>query len=152
ALSSARSHLPLSVSLYVILAGETGMFLRGFQPGSSSVFSPRELLRRHCLADVFLAFLDLLKHPGCLFFREQVPHVSGNGSRLKARVLSIFTVRNIFDLRKMLSQPKLGTGIAGLGGFDDPGEWRAVFVGIVLRLGLRVVHGEIEQLGAAGDA
>src|SRR5208282_5582653 len=37
-------------------------------------------------------------------------------------------------------------------GFDDSREGVAVSIGDALWLGLRVVHGQVEQLGAAGDA
>src|SRR5271157_306507 len=152
ALSSGGAHLRLSAGLCLIADGETRLFPGVSQPRGSSAFGLGELLRRHCQADVFLAFLDLFEHRGRLLFCEQVPHVCGNGGGLEARDLSIFVVLNIFDLTKMLGQAKLCTGVAGLGGFDDRRECVALSVAVACWLGLRVVHGQVEQLGAVGDA
>src|ERR1019366_7148409 len=142
ALSNGGAPARLSAGLHLAAVIETRLLLV-FEPFGSSAFGLRQLLRRHFLADGFLAFRDLFEHRGCGFFCEQVPHVSGNGVGLGARDLAVFVltifILTIFDLTKMLGQAKLCPGVA-------------VSVSGALWLGLRVVHGQVEQLGAAGDA
>ena len=150
ALSGAGARFPLVVALYLIVANGTKVFL-GFSTTRQPGFGLGQLLRRHGPADVFLAFLDLFEHRGRRFFRKQVPHVSGNGSGLTPAIWPS-SCSDIFDLEKCSARRSCAEGSPASAASIDRGECVARLVGGGLRLGWRVVHGQVEQLGAAGDA
>src|ERR1700690_777400 len=128
-LSSADMHLGLSASLRLTPMAD---------PGHSSAFGLRELLRRHGLAHGLFTRLDSLDQWNCRLFGKQVPHVRGNRGRL-VRNLSVCTVVSVLDLRKMFRHAELGRWVAAFGADDDGTERVLSFAGGLH--GWRVGHG-----------
>ena len=114
------------------------MLLPALSPVAGAALSFRDVVGRHSEAEPLFSFLDLSEQRGGCSGSEQVPHVSRDG--IVGAVLS--TV--------VLTEAELRAGIAALGGADGIGERCDCPIARGAVLGM--VHGEIEKLGAAGDA